>query len=48
VLAGPLRLAGVNSTLARQMKNIVPKLDKLKKDVQLFLVGDKVGAPKQL
>src|SRR6056297_1944123 len=32
---------GVNSSLARVMKHMVPALDKEKKDVQLFIVGDK-------
>lgn len=32
---------GVNSSLARVLKNMVPALDKAKKDVQLFIIGDK-------
>lgn len=32
---------GVNSSLARVLKQMVPKLDKAKKDVQLFIIGDK-------
>lgn len=33
--------SGVNSSLARVLKPLVPKLDKQKKDVQLFIIGDK-------
>ena len=32
---------GVNSSLARVLKQLVPKLRKAKKDVQLFIIGDK-------
>lgn len=32
---------GVNSSLARMLKQIVPKLHRAKKDVQLFIIGDK-------
>ncbi len=32
---------GVNSSLARVLKQLVPKMAKAKKDVQLFIIGDK-------
>lgn len=32
---GPIGLTGVNSTLARQLKQIVPALNKQKKDIQV-------------